>query len=545
VAFSLTLPQGETFVQPSAVALSADGQQIVYGAVRNGQPNLYLRKLNQFDSILLPGTSGARQPIFSPDGESIAFVADGALKVLRLSGGSVRTIASVNRSRGASWGDDDWIVCAPDLVGGLFRVSSRGGKPEQLTEVDATNGGSSHRFPHVLPGAGALVFMISDGQRAGTVSALDLRSRRRVDGLATGYGPHYLRSGHLVFMNTNGQLSLLPFDASNLRTLGPATTLQETGRVGSAGEFQGTAASSGTLAFMPFTLDFRSFVAIADDGKVRPLAIEPRPAGGFRVSPDGQSMVVTVSSGFVASDLWLFEFGRSVWSRLTSDRQSFEALWTPDGRDVVYGSTREGGWSVYRQPANPLSTAGLLFTAPPGMARLSPSSWLADGGLVLTGSRGSSDVLLHESAGRSLRALVETPANEWGAASADGQWIAYASDASGDYEIFVTTIKEPRSTVQVSRSGGRGPIWAKTGNDLYFRRGNQILATTVSTERGILRSSPERLVAAGVFSQALPGRGLFDVMPDGSLIVMKDEPGPPPELRIIVNWASNALRHTK
>jgi hypothetical protein len=144
-----------------------------------------------------------------------------------------------------------------------------------------------------------------------------------------------------------------------------------------------------------------------------------------------------------------------------------------------------------------------------------------------------------------LRALVETPANEWGAASADGQWIAYASDASGDYEIFVTTIKEPRSTVQVSRSGGRGPIWAKTGNDLYFRRGNQILATTVSTERGILRSSPERLVAAGVFSQALPGRGLFDVMPDGSLIVMKDEPGPPPELRIIVNWASNALRHTK
>ena len=303
----------------------------MYGAIRNGQANLYLRKLNQLDPLLLPGTSGASQPIFSPDGESIAFAADGALKVLRLSGGSPATIASVNNLRGASWGDDDWIVYAPDVVGGLFRVSSRGGAPEQLTEVDKTTGGSSHRFPHVLPGAGALVFVISDGQRA-TVSALDLRSRRRVDGLATGHGPQYLPSGHLAFVNRNGQLSLLPFDASNLRALGPATTLQEPVRIGFAGEFQGAAASSGTLAFVPDALRLRSFVAIDRDGKERPLAIEPRPSYYFRVSPDGQSMVVTLDSGFRASDLWLFNFGRNVWSRLTTDRQSvsrsMDARWT-------------------------------------------------------------------------------------------------------------------------------------------------------------------------------------------------------------------------
>ncbi len=276
VAFSLTLPRGETFVIGNPVALSPDGQQIVYGAIRNGQANLYLRKLSQLDPVLLPETSGAHQPIFSPDGESIAFVADGALKVLRFSGGSPTRIASVNNLRGASWGDDDWIVYAPDVVGGLFRVSSRGGAPEQLTEVDKTTGGSSHRFPHVLPGAGALVFVISDGQQA-TISALDLRSRRRVDGLATGHGPQYLPSGHLAFVNRNGQLSLLPFDASNLRALGPATTLQEPVRLGFAGEFQGAAASSGTLAFVPDALPLRSFVAIDRDGKERPLAIEPRP----------------------------------------------------------------------------------------------------------------------------------------------------------------------------------------------------------------------------------------------------------------------------
>ena len=191
----------DTRVRRNAVALSADGQQIVYAAVRNEQANLHLKKLNQVDPVLLPGTSGASQPIFSPDGESIAFAADGALKVLRLSGGSPTAIASVKNIRGASWGDDDRIVYAPDVVGGLFRVSSRGGVPEQVTEVDKTTGENSHRFPHVLPGAGALVFMTSDGQQA-TVSALDLRSRRRVDGLATGHGPQYLPSGHLAFVNS-------------------------------------------------------------------------------------------------------------------------------------------------------------------------------------------------------------------------------------------------------------------------------------------------------------------------------------------------------
>jgi hypothetical protein len=145
-----------------------------------------------------------------------------------------------------------------------------------------------------------------------------------------------------------------------------------------------------------------------------------------------------------------------------------------------------------------------------------------------------------------LRALVDTNANEAGGdVSADGHWAAYASDASGQHEIYVTTIKEPRSTVQVSNEGGDAPIWAKTGNTLYFRRRNQILATTVSAERGVLRSSRERILASGEFSPSIYHSGHYDVMPDGSLIVMKDMAGPTPELRVIVNWASNVLRNTK
>jgi hypothetical protein len=168
--------------------------------------------------------------------------------------------------------------------------------------------------------------------------------------------------------------------------------------------------------------------------------------------------------------------------------------------------------------------------------------------LILTVSRGSLDVVVHEKAGPSLRALAETNANEAGGdLSADGHLAAYASDASASvrHEIYVTTIEEPRSTVQVSSAGGHGPRWARTGSNLYFRRGNQILATTVSVERGVLRSSRERIVASGEFSPSIYHNGLFDVMPDGSLIVLKDEPGPPPEIRVIVNWAANALRNTK
>jgi hypothetical protein len=452
----------------------------------------------------------------------------------------------VNRLRGASWGDDDWIVYAPDLEGGLFRVAARGGTPEQLTEPDKKSGESSHRFPHVLPGAGALVFMVSDGQRA-TVSAMDLRSRRRVDGLATGHGPHYLPSGHLAFVNRNGQLSLLPFDASNLATLGPATTLQETADIGQTGEFQGAAAASGALAFVPMAPPtVRTFAAIDRDGKERRLAIEPKPSGDFRVSPDGRSMVAQLRGPrFNEHDLWLLNFSTNVWTRLTTDRQSGPALWTPDGRDIVYQSTREGTPRVYRQAASPGSAASLILSVP-GLGSVWPRSWLADGGLALTVSRGSFDVVLHESAGQPLRALVESNANEAGSAvSADGRWAAYASDASGQFEIYLTTIQEPRSAVKVSRSGGVAPIWAKSGNTLYFRRANQILATTVSMEQGILRTSPEKIAASGEFSPGVADVGLFDVMPDGTLIVMKDEPRPTPELRVIVNWAANALRNSQ
>jgi Tol biopolymer transport system component len=255
-------------------------------------------------------------------------------------------------------------------------------------------------------------------------------------------------------------------------------------------------------------------------------------------------MAMSVTQGPNDWDVWLFNFGRNVWSRLTTDRQSVNPLWTPDGRDVVYGSGRDGYPSVYRQAASPGSTASLLLSVP-GAGSAWPSSWLG-GGLFLTVSRGSFDVVLHEPAGPPLRAVVETNANEAGGfVSPDGRWAAYASDASGQSEIYVMTIAQPRSTVQVSRGGGVGPVWAKTGNNLYFRRGNQILATTVSVERGILQSSHEEVVATGAFSAAAMVEPRFDVMPDGSLIVMKDEPGPTPELRVIVNWASNVLRNRK
>jgi WD40 repeat protein len=222
-----------------------------------------------------------------------------------------------------------------------------------------------------------VVFMVSDGQRA-TVSAMDLRTRRRVDSLAAGHGPHYLSSGHLAFADRNGQLSLLPFDPSNLRALGPAVPLQEPVAIGATGEFQGAVASNGTVAFVPRLSTLRSFAKIDRDGKERPLAIEPKPLGYFWVSPDGQSIVSSFDS-----DVWVFNFGSNVWSRLTTDRQSGGgAAWTPDGRDLVFESRRDGVSRVYRQPASPLTTA-TLFLSVPGTSAVFPRSWLPGSGLVL------------------------------------------------------------------------------------------------------------------------------------------------------------------
>jgi serine/threonine-protein kinase len=223
VAFTITLPSGEALASGHSVAISKDGSQIVYASVREGRQQLFLRRLDQPEAVALAGTDNADYPFFSPNGDSIAFFADGQLKRVSVAGGPPTTICAAPNHRGGSWGPDDRIIFAPDARTGLFHVPASGGVPEPLTQLDRSQGEDSHRFPNLLPdGSGALYMVAGSAGADPRVVALSLQSRQHHVVQPNAVWMQYINPGHVVYVDANGETFAARFDPSALAIVGPA-----------------------------------------------------------------------------------------------------------------------------------------------------------------------------------------------------------------------------------------------------------------------------------------------------------------------------------
>ena len=216
----ISLPATDELVQTPnpGLALSPDGRTLVYVASRDGVNQLYRRPLDQLDPLPIPGTDGANNPMFSPDGRSVGFVADGALRKVSLAGGPPVTICYIDGSpHGASWGSDDTIIFATVAPTALWRVAAAGGEPEQLTMPDAEQGELDHRWPEILPGGEAVLFTITPG---GAIENAQIAVLFLADGeqrvlIPGGSNPRYVPTGHIAY-GVGGTLRAVSFDLSRL-----------------------------------------------------------------------------------------------------------------------------------------------------------------------------------------------------------------------------------------------------------------------------------------------------------------------------------------
>jgi len=515
-----------------SLAISPDGRAIVYTGVEKQQIRLYLRNMDTFESRPIEGTEGGRAPFFSPDGRWLGFFTAHELKKVLLSGGSPVTLCRVASTRGGSWSDDGSIVFSPFYYAGLSKISADGGTPQPVTQIDKSKGERNHRWPFVLPGGKVALFTIGLGgswsdARIGAVR-LDTGERKVL--LQGGFGARFLPTGHLIF-GRGDALYVIGFDPEKLETYGDPVQLVAGVGINTAGSLEYAFSQNGTLITLPTGLTFDeggSLVMLSRKGERVPFAhgsLDSVVLANPRISPDNSRL--TGNRGF---EVWIYDLERGTSTRLTSGARTSWPMWTPDGRRVTYNSERLGSWNAFWRAADGSDEEKPVFKSE---SILNPTAWSPDGKKLLlyrNSPQTDADVVLFDTTDGKLREVVTTPAaEEGGIFSPDGKWIAYRSDESGRFEVYVRSFGGPEGRWQVSTNGGTAPMW-KQQDELIYKEGEKVMRVSIQTAPTFSAGTPE-LLFEGRYTQ-------MDVTSDHQRFIasMPKEKEKQDYLNVIVNW---------
>ena len=536
---SLSEFPADTTAPGAATILSPAGDRIAYVVVDGEDYKLNVRALDQLDGSMLAKGAGAESPyhpFFSPDCEWRGFVTSGELKKIPYSGGTPISLTTLNRSRGATWTPSDDIIFTPDPFSGLMIMPASGGEPQSLTALHEEKGESSHRWPQILPGGDAVIFtsQTEDAQNfdEANIEVVSLDSGKRKVLQEAGYYGRYAPGGYLLYIN-DGTMYARPFDIESLEVSGtPAPVAQEVTSDDGDGGAHYDISSSGTLIYHRGQNIFEEFSILWVDrqGNSSPLWTEEGVFFDPRLSPDGTQLAVTRVEDD-NTDIWVFDLEREVATRLTFDPDADAGpTWMPDGRHILFTSFRNSTPGLYRKRSDGSGEVELLAEAD---AFLQPSSVSASGSHVVGVTIGQSfDIFVLPLDGNGeIEIFLSTPFLEWHPAfSPDGRWIAYMSDESGRYEVYVRPYPATGGgRWQISDNGGGQPQWSGDGKTLFYRSDGGIMSATIEPVGDTLRIGRPREVFEEPYRGGIPGLssaailGDYDVTADGQRFVMFPE----------------------
>ncbi len=471
------------------------------------------------------------------------------MRKVPIDGGRPVTIAerSGSSSYGASWGDDDWIVFASGQPSQLWRVPSEGGDPEPVPVADVGERGLS--WPEVLPGSDAILFTVHTG--VGTphaIWALSLESGASKALVTDGNNPRYGPAGYLVYGRQGGTLVAVGFDAKSLELTSEPVAVLEGVVTKRSDAVDFGVARDGSLVYVEGAnrgdaQSLHTLVWADRQGGEEVLAAPARPYNFPALSPDGSRLAVFISDQ--EHDLWVWDFARETLTRLTFGPESRVApVWTPDGRRVAFLS----GGDIFWKSADGTGDEELLVESENSLV---PHAFSPDGKYLVFREEYRRDdadlVVLSLEDERSVAPLVATEFNVWNAnVSPDGRYIAYSSDESGRFDVYVQPFPDVEGgRWQITTDGGTRPIWAKGGGELFYvTPDGQVMAVPVQTDAGFTFGNAELVVERGYF-WGLFGRS-YDVSPDGERFLMvklddADQYGSA-ELIYVLNWVEELKR---
>jgi Tol biopolymer transport system component len=520
----------------NAIAVPPDGSRLAFVAQPHagGAPRIYLRRLDQLTATPLAGTENAVGPFFSPDGQSLGFFSGGKLKMVAVTGGAPVTLAEVTNARGGSWAEDGTIVFTPNGTGsGLWRVAAAGGTAERLTTLAA--GETTHRWPQMLPGGRAVLYTVSEttGNFAnGWLAVQRLPGTPQIVQRGASYG-RYLPSGHLTWVN-DGTLFAAAFDLTTLAVTGPAVpvvsgVLSNT----NSGNAQVEVSLTGTLVYLPggenasaAPLDW-----LTRDGNTTPLRAAPANWSGVQIAPDGRRLAFSLVDT-ANTDVWTYDATRDALTRLTSESGPDRTpVWTPDGRRLAYSASRGGtAQNLYWQLADGSGEPTRLTTSPNQQIT---GSWHPSGRFLAfqeNRPQTGTDLLILPVEGDEASGwkpgmptvFLSGPfAEQQPRFSPDGRWLAYESNESGGFEIYVRPFPGPGGKSQISTGGGTNAVWSRArGELLYLAPDGRIMAVKYTAADDAFRAEKPR-VWSETSVQLRPSIGAsFDLHPDGERVAM-------------------------
>jgi eukaryotic-like serine/threonine-protein kinase len=551
VRSSIVLPEKSAL---RAAVLSPDGTKMVCVARdASGRNLLWIRLLDSLVLQPLPGTDNPSFPFWSPDGRSIGFFADGKLKRIEAAGGPAQTLCDAPIGRGGSWGGDGVVLFAPTPDGPLYRVSASGGSATRATRKDPVRGETSHRWPFFLPDGKHFLYLVASfgshaqqdklGVYAASLDSTEETLLVRTNS-STAYAPGYL----LFFRERN--LLAQPFDAKSLRTTGDALPIAEDIQF-----FPQTfsalfsVSDNGLLLYQPRASSAVSQLTWFDrSGKAAGTVGAPGDQANPRISPDGKRVALDIADPQTGNmDVWIYEMAGGIGTRLTSDPAiDSDPVWSPDGRRVSFTSLRKGQPDLYQRSSNGAGNEEEILVSDRSKY---PCDWSPDGRLMLYRAMDADSNMelwaVPVGADKTPIPFIKmTFGVTQGQFSPDGRWVAYASNESGKWEIYVAAFPGPGGNWRVSSAGGSEPRWRRDGKELFYLAPDaKLMAVEVKggavfeagTARPLFQTHRrEHIASTDMFS--------YDIGPDGRFLVNTDVgDAAPPSPTLVLNWPA-ALR---
>jgi eukaryotic-like serine/threonine-protein kinase len=526
----------EVFTSSPGPSISPDGMVIAYvGLTPGGTSMVFVRRLDELTTRTIPGTEQGVQPVFSPDGEWIAFFASGALRKVHLASGSVRQLAPMNLPPSVEWGMPDTLLVSDGYT--LLKVPASGGRVIPFTTRDTANGEVSQRGPRMLPNGKAVVFFSWRGSFEASKIGIVSLATGETKYLDLAGAPVGVVDDLMIYVNADEGLFAVPFDADRGRLTGQPVRLRE--QVPLVNGLPRAALSrTGTLVYSGGSW-LAQLVLVDSKGNSEVVMKEPRYYSFPRFSPDGKRIAVSMGTTNTV-DVWIYDIASGTPTRLTSEGvRSDRAEWSPDGKRVLYSNVDQHMTGVWWRNAD--------LSGAPERLEGSADEQVLEGLLTPDGTtlifRSTSANHLHDLWYRKLQGdtarkpIVNAPSFEYAPRlSPDGKWLAYTSSQDGPMQVYVQPFPPTGARYQVTDVGGTSPIWSPDGRHIFYFTGGKLHAASVRTTPGFSVLSHDVVMDVTSYNVFPPVHANYDVAPDGKHFLLVRPTDPSAGLVVVHGW---------
>ena len=529
----------------TTIAVSPKGDMIAFTSFGVSSFHIYVRRVSELGAREVSDAAG-RNLTFSPDGKWLAFTEGNVLKKVSVDGGPTETVASTGSALpyGISWGPADTVYVGS--FSGMWKVPVTGGAAIQVATADSTVKQMGRRWPLVLPGAKAVVYVSGNSSTSSPrLSVLTIASGKTVDYEQFVAMPLGILGDQLAYVSPSGGLMALRIDASTGKPRGDPVQLDDGVLVDFTAGAKASLSASGTLVYLRGRAQFQPVLVSAGSTAPTPMIRETGVYSSPRFSPDGKKIAITVFNT-TATDIYVYDIARNTFNRLTTEGVNLRPEWTSDGKDLIFVSTRANKTAIWHAPADGSGHAEVLYDPPYETfeAIMSPDmKWLVF--RTAPGAEHSRDILAVRLGDPKTIVPIATGATTTESMphlSPDGKWIVYMSNETGRFEIYVKPFPGNGARVPVSDNGGTEPLWGRSGRSLYYRGPNGEVVEVAVTTGASFSIGERKVVLTGDYltDSSHPD---YDVSPDGRFLML-ERIGAESQPIVVHNWGRELREKT-